>query len=344
MTRSSLVASSTGQVTWLGATEYARLLVRTQCGDRFANNLADTCDLCFTAMRLAHPDNNEVRARHYDYVLAKIAARHKSIARCAGQSPMDAPLWNLCRSSIEPIPRTITALRGRACHEGCPVGGQNSAATDNAPVQVQQPKPGKIASCCEHCVGTHESSHRIELKGHTLHAERPKQLALRKITHALRTSTHNIADDPRQHHVAAAAITPSRSRCVPQRRFRGDGGGVGLGEPDRCRNARSATFIEPETRPHPQKLLDGNRTAFVIAPFRNRRERVEAKLAVADEDADQRAHYRLGNRMAEEWRIGPRTACVALRDDPACVHNHNGLGIARGGFRGLRERSVERGP
>src|SRR5262252_4851464 len=84
MTRSSLVASSTGQVTWLGATEYARLLVRTQCGDRFANNLADACDICLAAMRLAHPDNNEVRARHYDYVLAKVAARHKSIARRAG--------------------------------------------------------------------------------------------------------------------------------------------------------------------------------------------------------------------------------------------------------------------
>src|SRR5262250_2331629 len=104
-------------------------------------------------MRLAHPNNNEVRARYHDYVLAKVAARHKSIARCSAQSPMDAPLWNPCRSSIEPKARTITALRRRAGHQSCSFGGQNTAAADNASVQVQQPKPGKIASCCVHCMG-----------------------------------------------------------------------------------------------------------------------------------------------------------------------------------------------
>ena len=99
---------------------------------------------------------------------------------------------------------------------------------------------------------------------------------------------------------------------------------------------------EVEPVAHGEQLAQGDGVARVVGrgPLGHRRRGIEVEPALADEQSDHRVQHRLGDRPAEQRRVGghPRRravevlqcALVALDDEPPAVHDEDGEGLGHG--------------
>jgi hypothetical protein len=130
-------------------------------------------------------------------------------------------------------------------------------------VQVEQAKARPVACRCKHRLRTHHRAAGIEFEGDRRHAERIEALSLREIAQALRPTPDRVADDPRQHGVAQAAVGPRPADRRPQGSLLGDMRRVRVGIPcPRCRGWEHA-FVKTESGVHAQEMVDGDGPARI---------------------------------------------------------------------------------
>jgi hypothetical protein len=94
-----------------------------------------------------------------------------------------------------------------------------------------------------------------------------------------------------------------------------------------------------------QEMIERDCAPWIVRPLpcHDRHRLVQLQRALAHNDARERRHHRLGGGEAEQRRVDADAVGIALGDDAAVLHHHDGAGVARRCPVRLGEGTVERG-